>query len=70
MNNFIKENNLHNSSNAYNLHNAVTSYLCHEQGASNIKDESERARIRLENCLYKSSKNIINKSKDDLLLAA
>ena len=69
MDNFRKENNLHNSSNAYNLHNAVTSYLCHEQGASNIKDESERARIRLENCLYKSSKATINRSKE-LLLAA
>ena len=69
MENFKKENNLYNSSNAYNLHNAVTSYLCHEQGASNIKDESERARIRLENCLYKSSKNIINKSKELLLTA-
>ena len=69
MENFEKENNLYNSSNAYNLHNAVTSYLCHEQGASNIKDESERARIRLENCLYKSSKATINRSKE-LLLAA
>tara|TARA_R100000773_G_scaffold38593_1_gene33806 strand:- start:1362 stop:2456 length:1095 start_codon:yes stop_codon:yes gene_type:complete len=69
MDNFRKENNIHKSSNAYNLHNAVTSYLCHEQGANNIKDESERARIRLENCLYKSSKATINRSKE-LLLAA
>ena len=33
-------------------------------GASNINDESERARIRLEQNLYGKNSNIIDKSKE------
>ena len=53
-----------NGRTAYSLHNGINYYYSHQMGASNIKDESERARIRLEQNLYGKNSNIIDKSKE------
>ena len=53
-----------NGRTAYSLHNGINYYYSHQMGASNIKDESERARIRLEQNLYGKNSNIIDRSKE------
>tara|TARA_Y100000114_G_C11556904_1_gene229918 strand:- start:57 stop:545 length:489 start_codon:yes stop_codon:yes gene_type:complete len=52
-----------NGRTAYSLHNGINYYYSHQQGASNIKDESERARIRMEQNLYGKNSSIIDRSK-------
>ena len=52
-----------NGRTAYSLHNGINYYYSHQMGASNIKSESERARIRMEQNLYGKTSNIIDKSK-------
>ena len=52
-----------NGRTAYSLHNGINYYYSHQMGANNIKDESERARIRMEQNLYGKNSNIIDKSK-------
>ena len=53
-----------NGKNAYSLHNGINYYYSHQMGASNIKDESEKARIRMEQNYYGKNANIIDKSKE------
>ena len=53
-----------NGRTAYSLHNGINYYYSHQMAASNIRDESERARIRLEQNLYGKNSNIIDKSKE------
>ena len=53
-----------NGRTAYSLHNAINYYYSHQMGASNIKDESEKARIRMEQNYYGKNANIIDKSKE------
>ena len=64
----IKENLLKefetNGRNAYSLHNGINYYYSHQMGASNIKDESEKARIRMEQNYYGKNANIIDRSKE------
>ena len=52
-----------NGRTAYSLHNGINYYYSHQMGASNIKDESEKARIRMEQNYYGKNANIIDKSK-------
>jgi len=61
--NLEKEFNL-NGRTAYSLHNGINYYYSHQMGASNIKDESEKARIRMEQNYYGRSAQIIDKSKE------
>jgi len=64
----IKENLLKefetNGRNAYSLHNGINYYYSHQMGASNIKDESEKARIRMEQNYYGKNSAIIDRSKE------
>ena len=53
-----------NGRTAYSLHNGINYYYSHQMGASNIKSESERARIRMEQNYYGRSAQIIDKSKE------
>ena len=53
-----------NGKNAYSLHNGINYYYSHQMGASNIKDESEKARIRMEQNYYGKNSSIIDKSKE------
>ena len=53
-----------NGRTAYSLHNGINYYYSHQMGASNIKDESEKARIRMEQNYYGRSAQIIDKSKE------
>ena len=53
-----------NGKNAYSLHNGINFYYSHQMGASNIKDESEKARIRMEQNYYGKNSAIIDKSKE------
>ena len=53
-----------NGRNAYALCNGINYYYNHQQGASNIKDESTRARIRMEQNYYGKNSSIIDKSKE------
>ena len=53
-----------NDRTAYSLHNGINYYYSHQMGASNIKDESEKARIRMEQNYYGRSAQIIDKSKE------
>ena len=61
--NLEKEFNL-NGRTAYSLHNGINYYYSHQMGANNIKDESEKARIRMEQNYYGRSAQIIDKSKE------
>ena len=49
--------------NAYALHNGINYYYSHQMGASNIKDESTKARIRMEQNYYGKNSSIIDRSK-------
>ena len=64
----IKENLLKefetNGRNAYSLHNGINYYYNHQQGASNIKDESTRARIRMEQNYYGKNSLLIDRAKE------
>nr|BAR27122.1 phage/plasmid-like protein TIGR03299 (TIGR03299) [uncultured Mediterranean phage uvMED]BAR27131.1 phage/plasmid-like protein TIGR03299 (TIGR03299) [uncultured Mediterranean phage uvMED]BAR27142.1 phage/plasmid-like protein TIGR03299 (TIGR03299) [uncultured Mediterranean phage uvMED]BAR39337.1 phage/plasmid-like protein TIGR03299 (TIGR03299) [uncultured Mediterranean phage uvMED] len=53
-----------NGRNAYSLHNGINYYYSHQMGASNIKDESEKARIRMEQNYYGKNSAIIDRSKE------
>ena len=53
-----------NGRTAYSLHNGINYYYSHQMGASNIKDESEKARIRMEQNYYGKNSSIIDKSKE------
>ena len=53
-----------NGRTAYSLHNGINYYYSHQMGASNIKDESEKARIRMEQNYYGKNSAIIDKSKE------
>ena len=53
-----------NGKNAYSLHNGINYYYSHQMGASNIKDESEKARIRMEQNYYGKNSAIIDRSKE------
>ena len=53
-----------NGRTAYSLHNGINYYYSHQMGASNINDESEKARIRMEQNYYGKNSNIIDKSKE------
>ena len=53
-----------NGKTAYSLHNGINYYYSHQMGASNIKDESERARIRMEQNYYGKNSLIIDRSKE------
>ena len=53
-----------NGKNAYSLHNGINYYYSHQMGASNIKDESEKARIRMEQNYYGKNSSIIDRSKE------
>jgi hypothetical protein len=61
--NLEKEFNL-NGRTAYSLHNGINYYYSHQMGASNIKDDSEKARIRMEQNYYGKNANIIDRSKE------
>ena len=61
--NLEKEFNL-NGRTAYSLHNGINYYYSHQMGASNIKDESTRARIRTEQNYWGKNSAIIDKSKE------
>ena len=50
--------------NAYALHNGINYYYSHQMGASNIKDESIKARIRMEQNYYGKNNAYINRSKE------
>ena len=52
-----------NGRTAYSLHNGINYYYSHQMGASNINDESEKARIRMEQNYYGKNANIIDRSK-------
>ena len=53
-----------NGRTAYSLHNGINYYYSHQMGASNIKDESEKARIRMEQNYYGKNSAIIDRSKE------
>ena len=53
-----------NGRTAYALCNGINYYYNHQQGASNIKDESEKARIRMEQNYYGKNSAIIDRSKE------
>ena len=53
-----------NGRTAYSLHNGINYYYSHQMGASNINDESEKARIRIEQNYYGKSAQLIDKSKE------
>ena len=53
-----------NGRTAYSLHNGINYYYSHQMGASNIKDESEKARIRMEQNYYGKNSSIIDRSKE------
>ena len=53
-----------NGRTAYSLHNGINYYYSHQMGASNINDESEKARIRMEQNYYGKNSNIIDRSKE------
>ena len=53
-----------NGRTAYSLHNGINYYYSHQMGASNIKSESERARIRMEQNYYGKNSAIIDRSKE------
>ena len=53
-----------NGRTAYSLHNGINYYYSHQMGASNIKDESTRARIRTEQNYWGKNSAIIDKSKE------
>jgi len=53
-----------NGKNAYSLHNGINYYYSHQMGASNIKDESEKARIRMEQNYFGKNSAIIDRSKE------
>ena len=53
-----------NGKNSYSLHNAINYYYSHQMGASNIKDESEKARIRMEQNYFGKNSSIIDNSKE------
>ena len=53
-----------NGKTAYSLHNGINYYYSHQMGASNIKDESEKARIRMEQNYYGKNSSIIDRSKE------
>ena len=53
-----------NGRTAYSLHNGFNYYYSHQMGASNINDESEKARIRIEQNYYGKSAQLIDKSKE------
>ena len=53
-----------NGRTAYSLHNGINYYYNHQQGASNIKDDSTRARIRMEQNYYGKNSLLIDKAKD------
>ena len=61
--NFEKEFSL-NGRTAYSLENGINYYYSHQMGASNINDESEKARIRIEQNYYGKSAQLIDKSKE------
>jgi hypothetical protein len=53
-----------NGRTAYSLHNGINYYYSHQMGASNIKDDSEKARIRMEQNYYGKNSSIIDRSKE------
>ena len=53
-----------NGRNAYALCNGINYYYNHQQGASNIKDESTRARIRMEQNYYGKNSLLIDRAKE------
>ena len=53
-----------NGRTAYALCNGINYYYNHQQGASNIKDESTRARIRMEQNYYGKNSLLIDKAKE------
>ena len=53
-----------NGRTAYSLHNGINYYYSHQMGASNIKDESTRARIRTEQNYWGKNSAIIDRSKE------
>ena len=53
-----------NGRTAYSLHNGINYYYSHQMGASNIKDDSEKARIRMEQNYYGKNSAIIDRSKE------
>ena len=53
-----------NGRTAYALCNGINYYYNHQQGASNIKDESTRARIRIEQNYYGKNSLLIDKAKE------
>ena len=53
-----------NGRTAYSLHNGINYYYSHQMGASNIKDESEKARIRTEQNYWGKNSAIIDRSKE------
>ena len=53
-----------NGRTAYALCNVINYYYNHQQGASNIKCDSEKARIRMEQNYYGKNSLLIDKAKD------
>ncbi len=53
-----------NGRTSYSLCNGINYYYNHQQGASNIKDESTRARIRMEQNYYGKNSLLIDKAKE------
>ena len=53
-----------NGRTAYSLHIGINYYYSHQMGASNINDESEKARIRMEQNYYGKNASLIDKSKE------
>ena len=53
-----------NGRTAYALCNGINYYYNHQQGASNIKDESTRARIRMEQNYYGKNSLLIDRAKE------
>ena len=53
-----------NGRNSYALCNGINYYYNHQQGASNIKDESTRARIRMEQNYYGKNSFLIDRAKE------
>ena len=53
-----------NGRTSYSLHNGINYYYSHQMGASNIKDESEKARIRTEQNYWGKNSAIIDRSKE------